>query len=174
MSNSITAAAGEHHVLCQLMRRDWIASLAPANAQNVDILVTEKNSKKHCNIQVKTRRGRFTRSSGWIMNEKHESIIADDLFYVFVDLGKPTDPMNSYILPSRVVADYIHRGHRAWLATPGRNGQPHNVTETRKFQPVSYNIKPISEAAKTFIDQYPPGWVDQYRENWRILGLPNG
>lgn len=174
MSNSITAAAGEHHVLCQLMRRDWIASLVPANAQNVDILCTDKNSKKHCSIQVKTRRGRFTKSSGWIMNEKHETISADALFYVFVDLGKPTDPINSYILPSKVVADYIRRNHRAWLATPGRYGQPHNATKTRKFQPDCSNIKPINEDAKTFIDQYPPGWVNQYRENWRILGLPNG
>ena len=115
MSNSITSAAGEHHVLCQLMRRDWIASLAPANAQNVDILCTDKNSKKHCSIQVKTRRGRFTKSSGWIMNEKHETIIADALFYVFVDLGKPTDPINSYCRQGLLRTTSVVTTEPGWL-----------------------------------------------------------
>ncbi len=172
-NKSIIGAAGEHHVITQLLRRGWIASLAPYGAQNVDILVTDKNSKTRFNIQVKTHRGRFTKSSGWPMKPKHETIIADALFYVFVDLGEQsTDPINSYILPSRVVADYIRRGHQIWLATPGRGGRPHKDSDVRQFRPDSSNIKLITEDAKTFIEQYPPGWVDQYRENWKFLGLP--
>ena len=175
IDKSIIGAAGEHHVLSQLLRRGWIAALAPSGAPNMDILVTDRNSKKLCAIQVKTRRGGIEKGKGWPMRPKHESIIADDLFYVFVDLGKQsTDPTNSYILPSMVVADRIRRDHRVWLATPGRGGRPHQDSNMRRFPLDNSNIKPINQAGKTLIEQYPPGWLNQYHENWSILGLPEG
>ena len=107
------------------------------------------------------------------MARKHETIFASDLFYVFVDLGMQlSDPTNSYILPSRVVADRIRRSHRVWLATPGRRGRPHKDSNMRQFKLGPPNIKPITEAGKTLINQYPLGWLDQYHENRGILGLP--
>ena len=172
-NKSIIGATGEHHVLVQLLRRGWIASLAPYGAQNVDILVTDKNSKKQCTIQVKTRRGGIRKGSGWPMNPKHETIIADALFYVFVDIGKqPTNPIISYILPSKVVADCIRCCHQVWLATPGKGGRPHKDSKSRKLYLDYSFIKPITEEGKTIIDQYRDGWLNQYHENWGILGLP--
>ena len=172
ISSRIVGAAGEYYVLSQLLRRGWIAALAPDGAPNMDILVTDKNSKKLCAIQVKTRRG-IGHGGGWPMARKHETIIASDLFYVFVDLGmQSSDTTNSYILPSRVVADRIRRGHRVWLATPGKGGRPHKDSNMRQFKLGPPNIKPITEAGETLIKQYPIGWLDQYHENWGILGLP--
>ena len=38
----IVGSAGEHFVLCQLLRRGWIATKAPEGAPNMDILVTDE------------------------------------------------------------------------------------------------------------------------------------
>ena len=170
---SLIGAAGEHHALGQLLRRGWIASLAPYRAPYMDILVTDKNSEKQCTIQVKTRQGGIGKRSGWLMNPKHETMIADALFYVFVDLGKQSsDPIDCYILPSKVVADCIRRCHQVWLATPGEEGQPHNDSGRRKLYLDHSYIESITEEGKTIIDQYRAGWLNQYHENWSILGLP--
>ena len=79
ISSTIIGAAGEYHVLSQLLRRGWIAALAPDGAPNMDILVTDENNKKLCAIQVKARRD-IGRDKGWHMKPKHEDMVADDLF----------------------------------------------------------------------------------------------
>ena len=87
VSTAIVGAAGEYHVLSQLLRRGWIAALAPDGAPNMDILVTDEKSNRLCAIQVKTRRD-LGGDKGWHMNPKHEELIDNDLFYIFVDVGK--------------------------------------------------------------------------------------
>ena len=97
----------------------------------------------------------------------------DDLFYVFVDVGKhPSDPTVSYILPSSVVAACIRDCHRVWLDTPGKGGRPHKDSKVRRLRPDYSNIKPNTEEGGNTIDQYGSGWLEPYRENWSILGLP--
>ena len=83
ISSTIVGAAGEYHVLSQLLRRGWFAALAPDEVPNMDILVTDENNEKLCAIQVKTRR-QIRRDKGWHMKPNHETMVADDLFYVFV------------------------------------------------------------------------------------------
>ena len=118
ISSTIVGAAGEYHVLSQLLRRGWIAALAPDGAPNMDILVTDENNRKLCAIQVKTRRD-IGSDKGWHMKAKHEAMAPEDLFYVFVDVGKhPSDSTVSRILPSGVVADCLQQTHRVWLDTP--------------------------------------------------------
>ena len=172
ISSTIVGAAGEYHVLSQLLRRGWIAALAPDGAPNMDILVTDKNNDKLCAIQVKTRRD-IGRDKGWHMKPKHETMVAEDLFYVFVDVGKqPSDPTVSYILPSSVVADCIRHSHRVWLETPGKGGRRHKDSTVRRLRPDYSNITPNTEEGRSIIKRYGAGWLECYRENWSILGLP--
>ena len=172
INSTIVGAAGEYYVLSQLLRRGWIAALAPDGAPNMDILVTDENSHKLCAIQVKTRRD-TGKDKGWHMKPKHEMMTADDLFYVFVDVGKqPADPTTCYILPSKVVADCIQRCHHVWLDTPGRNNRPHKDSNVRQLLPDYSFIKPTSEHGRGVVDQYRSGWLTDYRENWGVLGLP--
>ena len=172
VSSTLVGAAGEYYVLSQLLRRGWIAALAPDGAPNMDILVTDENSDKLCAIQVKTRRD-IGSDKGWHMKPKHETMIINDLFYVFVDVGKrPSDPTISYVLPSQVVADCIQRCHQVWLDTPGKYGQAHKDSNVRRLLPDYSNVKPITEEGTAIIDQYRTGWLEPYRENWSILGLP--
>ncbi len=172
ISPTIIGAAGEYHVLSQLLRRGWIAALAPDGAPNMDILVTDENNEKLCAIQVKTRRD-IGADKGWHMKLKHETMIADDLFYVFVDVGKqPSDPTVSYILQASVVANCIQRCHRVWLDTPGKGGRKHKDSDFRRLLPDHSFVKPITEEGMNIINQYGRGWLEPYRENWGILGLP--
>lgn len=172
ISSTIVGAAGEYHVLSQLLRRGWIAALAPDGAPNMDIIVTDEQSTRLCAIQVKTRRD-IGSDKGWHMKAKHETLIAADLFYVFVDVGKrPTDPTECFILPSAVVADSLRRCHAAWLETPGRNGQPHKKTDMRRLRPDHTNIQPPSAGGQAAVSEYSDGWLEQYRNNWSVLRLP--
>lgn len=172
ISSTIVGAAGEYHVLSQLLRRGWIAALAPDGAPNMDILVTDENNKRLCAIQVKTRRN-VGHDNGWHMKPKHETMVVDDLFYVFVDVGKrPSDQTACYVMPSSVVADCIKRCHQVWLETPGRSGRPHKDSNVRRLRPDYSSIKPTTQEGKAIIDEYRLGWLDRYREEWGILGLP--
>ena len=172
INSRIVGAAGEYYVLSQLLRRGWIAALAPDGAPNMDILVTDENNDKLCAIQVKTRRDTGG-DKGWHMRRKHETMIADDLFYVFVDVGKqPSDPTTSYILPSKVVSDCVRLCYQVWLKTPGKGGKPHNDTEMRRLLPDHSYIKPSTKNGKAIVDQYRSGWLNPYCENWSILDLP--
>ena len=145
ISPTIVGAAGEYHVLSQLLRRGWIAALAPDGAPNMDILVTDENNDKLCAIQVKTRRDTGG-DKGWHMRRKHETMIADDLFYVFVDVGKqPSDPTTSFILPSKVVAECIGLCYKVWLNTPGKGGKPRNDNEMRRLLPDYSHYRPTTK-----------------------------
>ena len=68
---SLLGAAGEHHVMAELLRRNYIAALAPQGVPNADIVVTNIEGSRLCSIQVKTRRD-IGSDGGWHMNEKHE------------------------------------------------------------------------------------------------------
>jgi hypothetical protein len=88
ISNStVLGAAGEHYVMCQLLRRGLIAALAPVGVPNTDIVVTDDIGDRMCAVQVKTRVEKGS-DGGWHMSVKHESVQSDTLFYAFVDFGK--------------------------------------------------------------------------------------
>ena len=77
MTTSIISAVGEHYVLNQLLRRDWIACLAPARAPNIDILVVNQaikaipditlTAKKSMNNKVPRPLEIFLESKRWLI-----------------------------------------------------------------------------------------------------------
>jgi hypothetical protein len=163
---SLLGSAGEHYVLCQLLRRDWVAAIAPEGVPNTDIIITDIEGNKQYAIQVKSRRN-IGSAKGWHMGKKHESIISDSLIYCFVDMGdSPSDSPVTYVIPSRVVATVIKAAHAIWLKTPGKTGNKHNDSDMRRLQ---YDY---SQTIPLTADQQPkmgPGWLDQYRESWDLL-----
>jgi hypothetical protein len=54
--SSLLGAAGAHHVMAELLRRGYVAALAPEGVPTVDILVTDVEGARLCSIQVKARR----------------------------------------------------------------------------------------------------------------------
>jgi len=157
-ASTVLGAAGEHYVMCQLLRRGLIAALAPVGVPNTDIVVTDDLGDRLCAIQVKARLDKGS-DGGWHMSAKHEQIASDLLFYAFVDFGRSlTDQPRCFILPSRVVASVIAKSHKNWLNTPGKNGKVHNHTNFRRFLPDYDRVN------NRF--GYGAGWLDPYCENW--------
>ncbi|MGE0196331.1 MAG: hypothetical protein AB7P48_11990, partial [Methylocystis sp.] len=117
--STLLGAAGEHHVMAELLRRGYIAALTPQGVPNADVDVTDIEGSRLCSIQVKTRRD-IGSDGGWHMKAKHENILSDRLFYCFVDFGKGTDVRPIvHILPSFRVAEVLSNTHQQWLANPG-------------------------------------------------------
>lgn len=157
--SSLTGAAGEYLVMSHLLRRGFIAALAPAGVPNCDIVVTDEIGDRLCAIQVKTRNNKGA-DGGWHMGRKHEHLTSATLFYCFVDLGAPDAGGQVFIVPSRVVANVTRISHEKWLATPGRFGQPHKDGDMRRFLP-SY--------AHLGLADYSSGWLEPYCHAWNLL-----
>lgn len=162
--STLVGAAGEHFVLCQLLRRGWIAALAPKGVPNADIIVTDIDGNRQCAIQVKTRRKGSDK--GWHMSQKHEGIVSDHLFYCFVDMEEETSLPTTYIIPSATVAAVLKESHQLWLDTPGLKGQAHNDSNIRRLRPDYLRGRVLNEDV---VRRLGSGWIEQYRENWNIL-----
>ena len=164
--STLLGAAGEHYVLCQLLRRGYIAALAPVGVPNADILITDTEGQRLKAIQVKTRRN-IGADKGWHMKPKHERLISDSLLYCFVNFGDGLkDKTLTHIIPSSVVAKAIRESHQHWLKTPGVKGRPHKDSQVRRFLP---------DYTKVFGKDHPlygPNWTDRYLEAWESLGPP--
>lgn len=157
-SSVLTGAAGEHYVLFRLLRMGLLAGLPPTGAPDVDILIIDESAKVVTSLQVKTRRKGADK--GWHMRAKHETLVSDRLFYVFVDM-EPVEPV-SYVIPSAVVADVVTKENASWLRAPGKKGQAHNQTDMRRVQPkYSYSV-----------EGFPDGWMEEYREAWSLISTP--
>ena len=164
--SSLLGAAGEHYVLCQLLRRGYIAALAPLGVPNADILITDVEGQRLVAIQVKSKRNIGT-DKGWHMKPKHERLISDSLFYCFVNFGDGLgDRTETYVVPSAVVATAIRDSHQHWLRTPGKKGQAHKDSQVRRFLP---------DYTRVFGDGHPlygPNWIHKYLGAWELLGTP--
>jgi len=158
--SSLLGAAGEHYVMSQLLRRGFIAALAPVGVPLADIVVTDDVGKRACAIQVKTRRN-IGSDGGWHMKAKHEQIRGESLFYCFVDFGNEADDSpRTFVVPSVVVADTLALAHSTWLSRPGRGGRAHKDGEMRRFLPSYSHLEMESHGAD---------WLEPYRGAWEQL-----
>ncbi len=161
---TLTGAAGEYFVMSELLKRGYVAALAPVGVPKADIVVTDEDGNKQAAIQVKSRRYAGG-DGGWHMSKKHEDIIGDHLLYCFVNFRDQATDV--FVIPSAVVASVVREAHAKWLATPGKNGRVRNDSNMRRITP-SYNS--IFQGGA---NPYPDGWMDRYRDAWKeYLGVP--
>ena len=147
----LTGAAGEHLVLSRLLSKGFLAAQAPRGTRKADILVNFLDGDTHCLIQVKSRQSGS--DGGWHMQEKHESVVDQDLYYCFVDF-QPSSP-DVFVIPATVVGPALKKDHETWLSVPGRNGKSHNPTKMRRLRPHMHGM--------------PDDWIEEYRENWELI-----
>jgi len=84
-----------------------------------------------------------------MVNEKAETFHSDSLFYVFVNLNGVGENPSFHVVPSKVVATYVYKSHRAWLARPNKSGGAHKDSSMRRFNDAE----------------------NQYIDRWGLLGL---
>lgn len=137
--------AGEYFVAAELSRLGYVASLTLRNTKGIDILASNADATRSVGIQVKTSQGS---RPDWMLNQKAEADLAENLFYVFVCL--PTQGQPAYhIVPRRNVALAVRKDHREWLDAPGRGGRRHRDNPVRRFRDPEL----------------------KYRDRWDLLGL---
>ncbi len=137
--------AGEYLVAAELSRRGYVASVTLRNTRGIDILASNQDATKSVGIQVKASQ---RATADWVMTKKAEQDLAENLCYVFVCLP-PDAPASFYIVPRKVVAQYVRESHKRWLETPGRRGQAHRDSDVRVFSDRG----------------------NEYKDRWDLLGL---
>jgi hypothetical protein len=155
-STKIVGAAGEHFVMYELLRRNFVAALTPEGVPSVDILISDLSGGHLASLQVKTS---SAPRNTWPLGPKNEKLIADRLFYCFV---MPKDDQmaspDCWIVPSNVVADHVSISHRTWLAGEPKRGPTRNDSARRAMH----------KSCEPF-EKYHAGWLDQYYDNWEVL-----
>jgi len=178
VSSVILGAAGEYYVMAELLRRGLIAAKAPEGVPNFDIVITDIDGQRLAAIQVKTRRDFKGGDKGWHMKAKHEDLIAERMFYVFVDVGvDESSPVSFFVLPSHLVANACKLSHAIWLATPNVKGEAHKDSDIRRLLP-KYELARYardlmhepSQLHKDFLDLHGDGWLERYRNAWHLIG----
>lgn len=121
--------AGEYFIAHVLSAYGFTATITLGRAEKYDILaITPKD--KTVKIQVKTSSGT---SPYWRMHEKHQKVFDDDFFFAFVLLNSMKKPAEYWIVPSRLVSNFIEDHYTVWMSKPGRKGQKHNPNPGRTF-----------------------------------------
>jgi hypothetical protein len=133
ISSILAGVSGEYFVAAELSRRGYICSVTLKNTKGIDLLVCNEDSTKTLGIQVKTNQ---INKREWMLNEKSEKMIDTNIMYVFVNLISQNILPEFYIVPSKVVSDYIINDHKKWLSTIGKKGQQHNDSPMRKFKDI--------------------------------------
>lgn len=144
LSKGLSGIAGEYFVAAELSRRGFMASITLRNTDSIDIHASSQNSDKLFAIQVKTQQSSVR---SWPLSQKAETLIATNLFYVFVSFRDILERPDYFIVPSSVVAEQTKASHSKWLSTPGKKGQMHNENTMRIFE-----------------DK-----VEEYKEKWELL-----
>ncbi len=130
LSSVQTGIAGEYFVAAELTRRGLVASLTLRNTRGIDILVSNQDATKSVAVQVKTSKGT---KPVWLLNQKAETDIAQNLFYVFV-LFEAFNSPQFHVVPRSIVAQFVRESHKQWLATPGKAGRQHKDNPMRQFK----------------------------------------
>jgi len=149
-------AAGEHLVLSRLYTNRILASLAPPNAPEVDILVHPLESAKSKVLQVKSSET-TGKNRGWSMRDEHLKLTTPKLFYCFVDLASPLQDV--YVIPSKVVARVLTEADAAYMKKPKRDGSKRTKHSRRMLKPEFLVDIPSA----------PHGWMNKYLEKWELL-----
>ena len=152
-------AAGEHLVLSRLYARRVLASLAPPNTPEVDILVNPIDGNNSKLIQVKSTES-SGKDRGWSMRDEHLSLVSPKLFYCFVELSSnPQNVQNVYVIPSGVVAQVLKEADKAYMNKPQRDGSARTKHSRRMLKP-NFLVD---------IPSAPVGWMGTYLERWDLL-----
>ena len=131
LESTLVGVAGEYLVAGELSLRGYIASITLRNSRGIDIIASNSDGTKSVSIQVKTN---SKGESEWVLNEKSERFYSENHYYVLVALQAIGERSKYYIVPSKIVAEYISTTHSEWLMGKKRDGSPRKDSTLRKFK----------------------------------------
>ena len=142
--------AGEFAVLSQLALLGKDANMTLGNTKGVDILVSDPVTGEMLKLEVKTNYrksrsavansevfGKVLSCSGWILKEengKYDEKKDTNLFYCFVNITKETKQCKFYVVPAKVVANYVRDENKLWHQEKKREGKKVKDSDMRQFR----------------------------------------
>jgi len=171
VQSAVIGSAGEHLAISLLLRRGFIAGLAPQNTEDFDIVVMSKDGQTLFPVQVKT-----STQKTWMLRKKHENAIKN-LIYIFIRFSKNMTDSEIFIMESGKVAEITKMSHQIWLKLPNKDGGKHKDTEMRSMMMDHLNlVKNISNQERyltsteiNFLGSHGRDWVEKYRDAWNIF-----
>jgi len=130
LESQLVGVAGEYLVAGELTLRGYLASITLRNSKGIDIITSNSDATKSISIQVKTN---SDGGNSWILNKKSENYCSDSHFYIFVAIKELGTRPSFFIVPSKVVAEFITNDHSQWLQKDKRDGSKRKDTNMRKF-----------------------------------------
>ena len=167
------ALAGEYATLSQLALHEFDASMTLGNTKSIDILINKPGTNKFIRMEVKTTTQKKEKYSGdfgkvyeWTMNAKHEEIRDNYLFYCFVKLADDYKNHKFFIVPAKIVAQYVKKEHKFWLKGKShkKNCIKRKNNEMRTFR---LGFKDYKENKGYKIEKTP--LVETYENRWDYL-----
>jgi len=145
--------AGEFFVAGELLRRGYVAALAPRNAPSYDILAAAKDRFVRIRVKTKSHPSRvwqwMAKPDGSLFREVKDR---DDVC-VLVDLKSPGDRPAYYLIPTTGLDRFLQAERRTWISTPGRGGRLHDKDSRHHALDLSKH--------RVFLSNY--------EENWSLL-----
>ena len=139
------------------------------NTKSVDILVADPLTGNMFKIEVKTHFGNtsshsdlFGHTLDWVMSEKHESIIASNLFYIFVRIEKGANSFKFFIVPSSMVAKYLKESYKLWWEIRTKEGK--KLSEDNKVR--IFRIGLDEQGYDIHPPKLPPPLAKDYENRW--------
>ena len=179
---STIGAMGEHFVLSQLLKQNFVAGLAPQNTKDYDIVVLNKDGNIASPIQVKTALYSETSNpiTEWMLRDKHE-IPIKNLVFCFVRMNLDSNKTQTYIIDAKKVSYLVKTCHKIWLKVPGIKNNKHNDTSMRKMMSDfrrtlgKRNYDKLKDYLTKddidFIKKYSDGWLKEHENNWEIIKI---
>lgn len=167
LDRSIVGAAGVFYVSAELSKRGWVAMPTIRNTSGIDIIASKGNNS--VKIQVKTN---SYGNISYPMNKSGEQLIAKDVYYVFVTLKGIQERPDYYIIPSKLVANYIKQTHEYWVdMKPIRklSGKENMTEEERRVKRRKSSMRQFPNYVAKFIPDFMNFNIEDYQDNWEIL-----
>lgn len=165
MEKALVGACGVFYVSAELSRRGWIAMPTIRNTSGIDIIAMK--DEIDVNIQVKTN---SYGKAKYPMSKSNEEMIADNLYYVFVTLKDETERPEFYVVPSKLVANYIKETHEKFVTLlPRRKLKRRETEEERKQRRKKSTMRQFPNYVGKLIPSFKDFEIDDYKDKWEIL-----
>ena len=158
MNSVMKGNMGEYYALAELSRRGWTAAQTARNTRNYDILA--KKDSRQIAVRVKTKTS-DARVFQW--NAKREGKIFAEItehdFSVLVDIPESHQEIPQfYIVPTRLIDDWLQTDFKTWLRTPGRNNSVHDPKNPRRMMYLDDDHSKVAHGYRLRLNPYLAKW----------------
>ena len=141
--------------MAELLKRGIVAALAPRNSPLFDILEAKRD--RTVRIRVKTKSEEY---NSWQWMAKADGSIFKELqdnddFTILVNLTADTAKLEYYILPTKILNEWLIEDFNRWVSHPGAKGQQRNLEN--RFRAFGYLSH--SEKLSPYKDKWEIFWV---------------